>query len=211
MAPTATPAAGHPVIELFLSDFAALQPPFHVFTDVVGTAKAGNQVFEIALVIEGDISGQDMDGRVSGSPLGQPIDTNVILVDGAAYNQSDGGPWVQVDGFKQTQPLNPFSLLNASDLTYEGEVERDGRMLHQLTTHTWIGDTVANVENMPDAELEGSTFDIFVDDAGTPVEADLEFAIVGTIRGVPARIDYVVNYIFTNVGVPVTIEAPPTD
>jgi len=212
LAPTATPAAAHPVIDLFLSDFAAAQPPFHVLTDVVGHASAGNQVFEIALVLEGDISGQDFDGRVSGSPLGQAIDTRLIFVDGVAYNQSDDGSWFEVDGFQQTQPLNPFNRLNASDLAYSGTAKRDGRTLHQLTTETWIGESVTNnVQNMPDAELEGSTFDIFVDDEGIPVEADLEFAVVGTIRGVPARLDYVVNYVFTNVGVPVTIEAPPPD
>jgi len=210
-APTATPAAGHPVVDLFLSDFASLQPPFHVFSDIAGTVSAGEQELEITLTIEGDISGEDFDGRVTGSPIGQPIDVRVIIADGVAYNQSADGSWAQVGGFQQTQPLNPFAMLNEADLTYGGTVSRGGRTLHQLTTETWIGDAVANVPNMPDAELEGSTFDIYVDDEGIPVEADLEFAIVGTINAVPTRIDYVVFYAFTNVGDPVTIEAPPTD
>lgn len=133
-APAATPAAGHPVIDLFLSDFAAVQPPFHVFSDIVGTVSAGTQELEIGLTVEGDISGQDFDGRVSGNLIGQTIDTRVILVDGVAYNQSADGSWAQVGGFQQTQPLNPFSRLNAADLTYGGTVSRDGRTLHRLTT-----------------------------------------------------------------------------
>ena len=206
-APTATPAADHPVIELFLTDFAARQPPFHVLTDIVGTVSAGAQEVQIGLEVEGDISGQDFTGHVSGSTLGKGVDVGIIFVDGVAYNDA-GGSWAVVDDFQQAQPLNPFSRLNPSDLSYGGSVIRDGQTLHRLQTETWIGEAVENVEGIPDAQLEGSTFDIFVGDDGVPVEARLVFAIVGTYNGIPTRIDYTVDYVFTNVGVPVTIEAP---
>jgi hypothetical protein len=99
-------------------------------------------------------------------------------------------------------------LLSPTDLTYQGEVDRGGTVLHQLRTTRWIGDEIV-LATVPDAALESSVFDIYTGADGIPVEAELTFVIVGTTTaGDAARFEYLVSYTFSDVGEAVTIEAP---
>jgi len=207
LTPTATPGPGSAIIARFLENFAEAQPPFHVLTEVEGTVVSGAEKGEVSARIEGDISGQDLDGSIHTEAGDVVEDYDVIIVGGVAYARVPGGTWIRNPTFRQTQPLNPFGLLDPADLAYVGPAERGGEPRHQLRTTIWIGDEIV-LEGFPDAALEHSTFDIYVDEEGIPHEAVLVFAITATRLGIPVDFDYVVDYTFTNVGVPVTIEAP---
>ncbi len=199
------PSAGRAVIDLFLSDFAAAQPPFHVDADVriSGSSTA-------SVTIRMDTSGDDYEGTVHADVAGEVTDAEVVSVDGVAYRRTDSTGWEVVPAIRQTQPINPFCRLDATQIAYIGPVERSARILHQLRTTTWIGEDIDDLELDPIASpvLADPVFDIFVGDDGIPQEAQLRFAITGTVDEEPVQIDYAVDYRFSAVGVPVEIEAP---
>ncbi len=210
VAASASPATGDgdAIIEAFVDSFAAANEPFHVLSEVTfsGTAE-GEEVFEGELLVEGDVSGEDFAGEVSGDVSGQSIESEVITVGGTSYARQPGAEWQEVPSPGQTQPLNPFANLEAESTEYVGPDERGGRPVHHLRTTEWIGGDPATT-GIPDATFEESTFDIFVDDQGLPVEADLAFTLSGVNQGIPFEAVYEVHYEFSNVGEPVTIEAP---
>lgn len=207
--PSPTPApslarSGDEVIALFRSEFGQAQPPFHLDTDVQVTGTVDGESGDLGLYIGGDVSGQDFSGQMS---IAFEHTVLIILVDGAAYVRQSQR-WRQMAGFAQTQPLNPFGLLETDDLAYAGTATIDGRPLHQLQTEKWIGGEL-QAEEFETIELESSLFDIYVDDEGIPVEARLDFTITGTTEsGGAARLNYFVVYRFSRVGEPVTITAP---
>jgi hypothetical protein len=214
--PTFDSAVGDAIIQLFLANFAAAQPPFDIECLVVGDISAGSQSSTIEINIEGQIDGEDFAGSLGAGQRRVTI-AEVVLKDAHAYVRSPGNEWDTVDDFGQTQPLNPFTLLAVEDLTYVGRADRDGAILHQLRTTRWIGDDpAASVEvGVSDPRIEGSQFDLYVDSDGIPVEAELIFEMTARIglEGQPERpqranFDYTVVYYFFDVGVPNEIEAP---
>lgn len=201
-APTGTAAD---VIDAFFSEFANADEPFHVESQIDFIGVVGTQTESASLSVNGDIDGENFDGEVI-----LPRERVVVrFVDGVFYGKQAGGEWMTLPDFKQTQPLNPFSLLEPSDVTYLGPVERDGRALHQLGFSKWVGGEL-EAEGMSRIELLDSEFAVFVSDQGIPVEAVLDFSISGYLTGFarPAEFDYHVVYEFSNVGKPVRIEAP---
>ena len=215
VAPTSTPVitpaptavSGDVVIERFLTDFAAEQPPFHLVSTVAAEGTAGGEGGSISVSIEGDVSGEDMAGTLELSVPGLTVEVDVIVVDGRGYGRVGEGDWEETTDFEQTQPMNPFSLLAAEDLTYEGPVSRDGRRLHALRTLKWIGDDLRNLP-FRKAKLGDTVFDVYVGDDGIPVEATLVFDISGRYQRQRVSLAYDVSYLFSDVGKAVTIEAP---
>jgi hypothetical protein len=201
-APTGTAAD---VIQAFFSEFAQVDEPFHVETDVAFNGTAGTQTESGTVEVNGDIHGQDFDGEVIVAG-----DRYVIrFVDGVAYAKESGGSWITMPDFTQTQPLNPFSLLEPADVAYVGPAERDGRSLHQLGFKRWVGGEL-EVEGMSRIELLGSDFAVYVSTRGIPTEAILDFSITGYLSGYarPLELDYHVVYLFSDVGKRVDIRAP---
>jgi hypothetical protein len=206
-APTATASPspnGRAIIELFRSGFGAAKPPFHLECDVEASGTVGGDSGEFGLHMGGDVSGEDFSGQVvyPGNDV-----AHVVFVDGVAYVRTADSDWIADPTFEQTQPLNPFSLLEADDLEYRGVHSIGGAELHQLRTEKWIGGEL-DVAGWTDLQLESNSFDIYVDEAGVPAEAHLRFRLTGNYLGDAADLTYVVLYYFTQVGEPVTIEAP---
>jgi hypothetical protein len=191
------------VIAAFISNFGQEQPPFHLVSDVRMTGSAGGETKKIAMSISGDIDGQDFSGEISLSTAGS---ARIRFVDGVAYVRPPGQGWKIGEDFNQAQPLNPFSLLDAADLTYVGKAPaRHGA--HQLRTTEWIGGEL-KAAGLRNIELLSSVFDIYVDKDGIPVEAVLDFAIAARLPTADAHLDYHVVYRFSDVGDPVEIRAP---
>jgi hypothetical protein len=206
-APTATASPspdGQAIIELFRSGFGAAKPPFHLECDVDASGTVGGDSGQFSLHMGGDVSGEDFSGQVvyPGNDVAQ-----IVFVDGVAYVRAADSDWLADPTFEQTQPLNPFSLLEADDLEYRGVHSIGGGELHQLRTEKWIGAEL-DIAGWTDLQLESNSFDIYVDDAGVPAEAHLRFRLTGNYLGDAADLTYVVLYYFTQVGEPVTIEAP---
>jgi hypothetical protein len=207
--PTASPSptsSGDAIVQLFLTNFALAQPPFKLESFVHGEVVAGAESSSLDFYIGGAVSGEDFAGTVLATSGEESVEAEIVFKDGVGYGREPGQDWERADGFSQTQPLNPFSLLAPNDVAYVGPAERDDRTLHQLRTIRWIGKDPTSV--MPGAQIVSSQFDIYVDDDGIPVEADLVFEMSARIAGQQAALTYDVVYLFTEVGVPNVIEAP---
>jgi hypothetical protein len=138
----------------------------------------------------------------------RPVGTAFVrFVDGTAYARIGGGRWVESPTFRQTQPLNPFTGVQATDFESVETVGRGPKQLHVLRTRTWIGgDLELNGANR--LELKSTTFDIYVRGDGMPVRAILDFSIEGVTSSGPVTVDYHVEYRFSRVGKSVTIKVP---
>ena len=203
-APAPTGAAAD-VIDAFFRNFAQENEPFHVDTTIDFTGSAGAQTETGSAAVNGDIHGEDFAGEVV--LMGDRI--LVRFVDGVAYGKEADNDWVTLPDFKQTQPLNPFSLLEPGDVAYVGLAEREGREMHELGFEKWVGGEL-EVEGMSRLELLSHDFSVFVSTRGIPVEAILDFSISGYLAGFarPFQFDYHVVYQFSDVGKPVDIRAP---
>jgi hypothetical protein len=194
------------VIAAFVKEFAQKQPPFHLDMDGDLTILGGPQRATSSVSATGDIAGEDFDGDVDLPGL----DTaHVRFVDGVAYARTDVSIWVSFPDFKQTQPLNPFSQLDAGDVAYVGQTRRDGRDLHQLSTTKWVGGPLEG-DGLSNLQLLSSRFDMFLTPQGLPIDAILDFSISGRYAGYASQvqIDYHVEYRFSRIGKPVDIVAP---
>ena len=205
--PTISVPPASEAVDDFLRNFAAAQPPFHVTSAINVESTVGTRGGTLNFTVEGDVSGQDFAGTTVAAGPNGTVEKEVMIVDGRAYGRVPGGEWFENEQFQQAQPLNPFALLAAADLAYGGPVTEDGRTLYRLETSRWIGGEI-EAPGLEDAELTDSLFEIFVDDQGLPVRATLVFGVSGIYFGDPAFIDYVVEYEFSDIGRPVTIEAP---
>jgi uncharacterized protein YodC (DUF2158 family) len=197
------PADSARAISRFLAEFAGEQPPFRVTANVEGTVKSGGPHVTISAYIEGNVSGQDFDGEVA-LPTAR---MKVRFVDGVGYARLPRGTWMIAHDVKQTQPLNPFSLLAPDDITYVDTVRVRGKRVHVLHTERWLGGAL-EAERIADIELLSTDFTIYVRDDGVPVRGVLDFSLEGTTSEGRGQFDYHVEYRFSRVGKPVTIEAP---
>jgi hypothetical protein len=205
-AATATPS-GQQVIEAFLARYASEEVPFHVRFD----ANVEVQGQRIPFSGEVDAVGSDAAGTVTVPVQGQLTTVEMVLVNGNAYGRVPGGQWGRLQ-MQQTQPINPFPRLRAGgDLKYVGVAQRAGRPLHQLRTTKWIGEDPAKIAGtgLQGAAIRDSTFDIYTESDGRPVEAALDFTMTGKSSGKPIELKGDVTYRFSKVGEKVTITPPP--
>jgi hypothetical protein len=212
VAPTATPTpvSGDVVLAGFV-DFLKREPDFHLICTVAADIYADDQSDQLFVLLDGDISGQDFAGYMSMQTTGVTVEADMVVIGDVVYVRLARGDWTPGEEFAQTQPLNPFTSDIADAFTYQGPVTIDGQALHDLNTTTWIGGDIQKIgrqNGLRRPKLESSVFDIFVNDDGLPVTSLLEFAVTGRYRGVPVRFEYTVIYDFSQIGEPVTIEAP---
>ncbi len=218
--PAAPAAAGSPspsgeaIVRSFLSRFASKSVPFHVkFDGTVTVRPTGGRAAETVGMSGGlDARGSDAAGTITLElPGAKPTEVGVVIVGGKAYARPPGGDWQRNPGFRQTQPINPFmKLRGAKDLQYVGVESRGGAELHHLRTTKWIGDDPANAAGagLKGAKVKSSTFDIFTESDGTPVEAELKFVVAGKSGGTAVEAEGDIGYEFSNVGKPVKIKPP---
>jgi hypothetical protein len=114
---------------------------------------------------------------------------------------------VTVRDYRSIPPLNPFLLLDRAQFADLGtDPERGGR--RHLRSTTWVEEDASL--GLVQGGVEDVVFDVWLDEAGAPVEALLEFHLVGADRdGNSVDLRYSTEYTFSDVGVPVEI-APPT-
>ncbi len=151
--------------------------------------------------------GADYTGDLHAEIPGETIDVEVTIVDGVAYARRGDEPWRIVDDYHDPQPVNPFLRLDPDTLEYLGRVELPSGVFHDLRTTAWLGEDPDRTI-LPDARLTDPLFHVYVREDGAPVEAQLTFTVTGTMQEEAVRIDYLVNYAFSDLGSDVTIVAP---
>jgi hypothetical protein len=193
------------ILTTFLEAFAETDTPFHVDASVLllGDAR-GRGALDL------DVSGTDLAGRIEFTADGQRVEYEQIDVGGHTYIRHPGADWIVHPHTAPIQPLNPFRRLRQTDMTYTGLTRPPGRpWVYEFTTRKWIGEDPSSVATtVEDAAIEASALNVFVDQDGLPVNAFLTYGVTGTVDGEPVRFGYVVQYEFSDLGKPVTIEAP---
>lgn len=212
MAGPSSPRGGEDVVQAFFTyatdDTLTMHVTYDGTTEILADDGSASQAFRVNG--EMDAEGKDFAGTVSITSDGQPIDAEVVRVDGTSYVRPAGGAWQAVDD-AGSQPVNPFVLLeSAAELEYIGEATWQGQTLHQLRTAKWLGDAPASMESetLTDVMLVDHTFDIFVTAQGVPIGGELTAELGGSVSGRPATITNSYVYTFTDVGEAVTIQAP---
>jgi hypothetical protein len=163
---------------------------------------------EVLTAANGDVS-RRIEITVPNAPL---FASEEVSVAGVNYMGTNGGPLVRqpssVDGSSDPADMAGF-VFSIASATDEGEVTRNGRVLHHLVP----SDNVAadpQIFGLTDPALQGVTasVDLYAEPDGTPaifsISAAWDYAAEGTT--VPASM--VLDLNFVDFGQPVTVPAP---
>ena len=190
-------------IDAFIATAASSGSRFHVTADGNAVGQAAAETARLVIEVAGDVAGDDFDGHMAVGSLGR---VRVKIVDGVGYGRLPDGKWMTAPDFEQTQPINPFQGLVATDVEYVGAARGNDR-LTRLRVTKWVGGDVAST-GVTDARLENNSLEVVVRRDGTPVEATLDFTIVGRLGARETRLVYHVEYEFSRFGDRIVIEAP---
>lgn len=195
--PTADPAAA------FFTSFADDPPPYRLLLEM---AISGLSSGTARLVAE--VAGADYRADVHVELAGLPArDSQVVFVDGTAYLRGgEDEAWVAVPGYRSQPPLNPFLLLDPADFSDEGVDPAHGG-LRRLHSSAWVGEDATL--GYQQGGVGDVSFDVWLDANGVPVEADLDFQLLGVdSSGQQVDLRYAARYAFSDVGADITIEPP---
>ncbi|HTS15255.1 MAG TPA: hypothetical protein VMH24_06285, partial [Candidatus Sulfotelmatobacter sp.] len=122
-----------------------------------------------------------------------------------------GKDWVQSPDLVPYQSPDPFTAIQRSEPIYDLGLEtRAGQAVYHLRISDWIfGDPNAYL-NFPVGSLQvtDTRFDIWVNDAGVPVDAQLDADLTApTLLVGPVTLH--TAYTMSDVGGPIVITAPP--
>lgn len=178
------------------------------------------------LEITGRLSVRPVDGHIEGTveasgddvELSMSLDFNlfalrmdIVAVDDTAWVRIDRGAWTSIERTELEEDFDPLlELLEAEDVRYRGTVRKGGATVHQLQlTNIDVLDPRSLSADVEKVLVRAQTFDVFVDDAGTPVEARYQLDGTATMRSgrtVPLFMD--ITYAFSEIGEPREIVAP---
>lgn len=188
---------------MFLDRFTGDVPPYRLALEVeIGGVSEGTAL------IDADVNGTDYRATVHIALRGLPErDSEIVHVDSTGYlRDGDDDDWVVVPGYRSTPPLNPFLFLQPTDYADAGtDAARGG--LRRLSSNAWVEQdaTLGLVEG----GVRDVVFDVWVDEAGTPVNAELRFELAGAdAQGQQVQLSYTARYAFSDVGADIAIEPP---
>lgn len=204
------PSLAARVLDAFVTGFVKAKKPFHEHVDLVVDGSSGPQVVSFGGTLDGDISGAGYRAAVlSRASDGTSTTFDLIRLDEVTYSRPAGGKWKVAGALDQTQPVNPFTKLDVTDLRDIGVATVDGRELHRLRTTHWNGEELSRPD-LTEPRIAKTEFSVLVDEGGTPVAGVLDFRLIGKLGpgGFPFDFLYRVTYTFSAVGEPVEITKP---
>ncbi|HEX5590178.1 MAG TPA: hypothetical protein VFX65_07815 [Candidatus Limnocylindrales bacterium] len=200
-APTATPFDVGAAFLAIISD-----EDFSARMDVDGTMEMG-----VTATITGTITGSGDDSRTLMTIAVGPttIETESISTGGRSYSRSGDGPWLEDEPETGDDEDNLGAWLRGlEEIEDLGEVTKNGRTLHHLS---------AGDEPLPPGALgiDASTYkdpvvtmEFYAEADGTPAVFAVEGSWVQSIGGQDISVEFVMDLTLSNVGSPITIDAP---
>ena len=180
--------------------------------DSEGTFAFGNERGRMHISVK--VAGDDLDGTVELAQDRVRYRTAVIIKDGVEYVRPSGEGWTRqptnIDAVanpfgSQTGPTSWFGLENV------GTVRRKGELQHHLRIPdvNWreLSSTFVD-ENAGGMEIRELTFDVWVSPNGIPSLARIAFDGIARAHGVEADMTFAFDYVFSNFGDTIVIEAP---
>jgi hypothetical protein len=198
-------AGGGPLAEALVKALNA--DPLILHLEQVATAKTslGTQEQTADVRLSGDLNGEDVAMKITGTSGGQAIDQEIIVIGDAAYARQGSGAWQQ--GARSSVASSITALFKAIRLVDDAGALRDagtetidGQELRHLTAS-------GTIPYVPAAGGTGQydVFDIYVLEDGTPVLARTAFSATGP-NG--EAVTGTTDFTFSKVGGPIEITAP---
>jgi hypothetical protein len=164
-----------------------------------------------------DLAGPDYAGSITSAAanFGKPIpDTTIELasVNGLAYERGQGeSTWQQLPNAPTA--IDPLRGLAPADIEYVGTEVRDGQDTHHLRIHNFsaVADAINpglffGSDTMGEAiDESSSTFDVWTDTAGQPIEAAVDVKPGAVVFG---GAELTANYRFSNWNAEIYIVPP---
>lgn len=156
--------------------------------------------------MDGSVLESDFDGQFKLEAPGLTVVTRVILLDGVVWMLDPTFGWYQAESADVLEPINPLVRAFAT-VEYSRPFQRGDQALHVLRSTEWTGSPFSGLRE--DLEVIGSTLELFVTDAGVPLDGSLEYAASGSAFGMDDYFESArTNYVFSRVGEPVRIHVP---
>lgn len=211
--PSATPVPTPVVVtpegdaarEGFVKFAGSNDTPFHLV--LTSRVEVLSRPVTIRLVL--DVSGTgDMAGLVAAKILDVTETADLVIVDGREFVRVAGKDWVELSGEPTT--ADPLGAVPLDKVAWVGMDTIGGKSLHhlQIDDPSVIGASNTDQPEISDVHVTSGVMDFWVTADGTPVTA--KFLIVGSAvaRAQKTDLSIIGRYEFTDVGKPVTIEAP---
>jgi hypothetical protein len=191
-----------------LSAFAALvgrsDRTFHVETRTEVTV--GDKT--VTVVSSLDHAGASYAGTIDITSPNRTQHEDVVTVLPFTYVRDTDGPWRSGDAPKRS--LDPFSGLGVGIATADLGLETvDGRSLRHLRLALLPVDTTFAPE-VKSVVYTSTIFDVWVDSAGAPVSGSFVLEGAAIVSEKPVTVRIRATFVFSRVGEPMTIVAPPT-
>jgi hypothetical protein len=189
----------------FAAFAAADGTPFHLVlaskVDVRGEA--------VTLRLTLDIAGNgDIAGKVAAKAGDETETAEVVIVGGRQFVRASGRAWTEVAGEPTTS--NPLGAVPLDKVAWVGMDTIKSKPLHHLRIEdpAVVGASNVGDQGITDLEIKSGVMDFWVNANGTPVLARFRIAGSGVARGLRADFSIVGRYDFSDIGKPVTIQAP---
>lgn len=183
--------------ELFFAQFGAVPPPFHVSIATTLTGSPSGTALE-----EADVDGTDYVAELHVELDGAAAqDSRIVVVDQTGYVSDEGSDtWRAYPDYQTVPPLNPFLAFDPAQWQDMGADAAHGG-LDRLHSTTW------RPADTPLADRVGDVaFDVWIDEEGLPVSAELTFTLTATDGA--SSVSYDATYTFSRIGEPVLIVPP---
>lgn len=170
---------------------------------------AGN---DVALSGPLDVAGADYQYAATYT-FEEPPNTSFAIryVGGTAWERVGTGKWKANESFGPADTNSPFAFITRpSQVTYSKTETVNGRSLHQVrfTSGQLIGLAQIQAGNLTNEEFKRSTFDLVLDDDGSPVTGTVRIEGVARVSGQLQEIVVQLELLFSKVGSDIVIHAP---
>jgi hypothetical protein len=147
--------------------------------------------------------------EVRGEP--QEARFSIRYVGGTAWVRMDAGKWADQPDFQPGETNSPFAFVaRVTDLRFTKTERVDGATLHhfEFDRSQVIGLKQIQAANLTNEDLKRSTFELVLDDDGTPLSGTARIEGVGRVSGQLQEIIVQLDLVFSKVGADMVIKAP---
>ena len=132
-------------------------------------------------------------------------------VGGTAWQRLDAGKWTEQPDFQPARTNSLFAFVaRVNDLRFVKTERVDGATLHhfEFDRSQVIGLEQIRADNLTNEDLKRSTFELVLDNGGTPVSGTARIEGVGRVSGQLQEIIVQVDLVFSKVDADIVIKAP---
>jgi len=205
---TPTPPAGEQARQAFVESVLAGDLTYHA-TFEGNVFGAGNIV-----AVKGSLDVAGTEYQLAASyifPEPPNASYSIRYVADTAWVRIDGGRWQDDEAFRASDTNSPFAFVTRDrDVQFAKTEIVAGERFHHVTFDRTnvIGLTQIRAANLANEDLKRSSFELVLDDHGTPVSGTARIEGIGRVSGQLQEIIVQLDLVFSKVGADIVIKAP---